>query len=85
MATSKSTTVNNYWITSDLVECIYDTAIKQNKPPGVHIPVLPYEEFHASNPDYVFYMLGIMLKKLWRKRRNIWAIQNTGLHIPSVR
>ena len=53
-ATSKSTTVNNYFgITSDLVECIYDTTpIKQNKfSPGVHIPVLPYEEFHARNTD----------------------------------
>ena len=55
-ATSKSTTVANYFgITPDLVECIYDTTpIKQNKySPGVHIPVLPYEQFHESNPDYV--------------------------------
>ena len=55
-ATSKSTTVTNYFgITPDLVECIYDTTpIKQNKySPGMHIPVLPYEQFHDSNPDYV--------------------------------
>jgi len=55
-ATSKSTTVTNYFgITPDLVECIYDiTPIKQNKfSPGVHIPVLSYEQFHKSNPDYV--------------------------------
>ena len=55
-ATSKSTTVANYFgITPDLVECIYDTTtIKQNKfSPGMHIPVLPYEQFHESNPDYV--------------------------------
>ena len=55
-ATSKSTTVTNYFgITSDLVEAIYDTTpIKQNKfSPGAHIPVLPYVEFHKSNPDYV--------------------------------
>jgi methylation protein EvaC len=55
-ATSKSTTVTNYFgITPDLVECIYDTTpIKQNTfSPGVHIPVLPYEQFHESNPDYV--------------------------------
>ena len=55
-ATSKSTTVANYFgITPDLVECIYDTTpIKQNKfSPGMHIPVLPYEQFHDSNPDYV--------------------------------
>jgi len=55
-ATSKSTTVANYFgITPDLVECIYDTTpIKQNKfSPGMRIPVLPYEQFHQSNPDYV--------------------------------
>lgn len=55
-ATSKSTTVTNYFgITPDLIECIYDTTpIKQNKlSPGKHIPVLPYEQFRLSNPDYV--------------------------------
>jgi methylation protein EvaC len=55
-ATSKSTTVTNYFgITPELVESIYDTTpIKQNKlSPGVHIPVLPYEQFQESNPDYV--------------------------------
>ena len=55
-ATSKSTTVANYFgITPDLVECIFDTTpIKQNKfSPGMRIPVLPYEQFHQSNPDYV--------------------------------
>ena len=55
-ATSKSTTVTNYFgITPDLVECIYDTTpIKQNKfSPGAHIPVLPYDQFRVSDPDYV--------------------------------
>ena len=55
-ATSKSTTVINYFgITSDLIECIYDTTpIKHNKfSPGAHIPVLPYEEFRDSDPDFV--------------------------------
>ena len=55
-ATSKSTTVANYFgITPDLIECIYDTTpIKQNKfSPGMHIPVLPYEQFRESDPDYV--------------------------------
>ena len=55
-ATSKSTTVTNYFgITPDLVECIYATTpIKQNKlSPGAHIPVLPYDQFRDSNPDYV--------------------------------
>ena len=56
VATSKSTTVTNYFgITPDLIECIYDTTpIKQNKlSPGAHIPVLPYDQFRQSNPDYV--------------------------------
>ncbi len=55
-ATSKSTTVTNYFgITTDLVECIYDTTpIKQNKlSPGANIPVLPYDQFRESDPDYV--------------------------------
>ena len=55
-ATSKSTTVTNYFgITSELVECIYDTTkIKHNKfSPGAHLPVLPYEQFRDSDPDYV--------------------------------
>ena len=55
-ATSKSTTVTNYFgITPDLVECIYDTTpIKQNKlSPGAHIPILPYDQFRESDPDYV--------------------------------
>jgi len=55
-ATSKSTTVTNYFgITPELVECIYDTTpIKQNKlSPGAHLPVLPYEQFQESNADYV--------------------------------
>ena len=55
-ATAKSTTVTNYFgITPDLVECIYDTTpIKQNKlSPGAHIPVLPYDQFRESDPDYV--------------------------------
>jgi methylation protein EvaC len=55
-ATSKSTTVTNYFgITPELIECIYDTTpIKQNKfSPGKHIPVLPYDQFRESNPDYV--------------------------------
>jgi methylation protein EvaC len=55
-ATSKSTTVSNYFgITSELVNAIYDTTpIKHNTfSPGAHIPVLPYDEFHQSDPDYV--------------------------------
>ena len=55
-ATSKSTTVNNYFnINSELIECIYDTTpIKHNTfTPGTNIPVVPYDGFHKSDPDYV--------------------------------
>ena len=55
-ATSKSTTVANYFgISPELIDCIYDTTpIKQNKySPGAHIPVLPYDQFRDSKPDYV--------------------------------
>ena len=55
-ATSKSTTVNNYFgIGPDLIDCIYDiTPTKIGRvTPGKHIPVLDYSNFHASSPDYV--------------------------------
>lgn len=55
-ATSKSTTVINYFgITPQLLECIYDTTpIKQNTfSPGANIPILPYDDFRKSDPDYV--------------------------------
>jgi methylation protein EvaC len=53
-ATSKSTTVLNYCgIGPDLINFISDTTpIKQGKySPGVHIPVLPYEELKNGYPD----------------------------------
>jgi len=71
-ATSKSTTVNNYFgITSELVECIYDnTPIKQNKvSPGAHIPVLPYEQFRSSNPDYVLLFAWNHAKEIMEKEK----------------
>jgi methylation protein EvaC len=54
-ATSKSTTITNYCeITSDLIDCIYDsTPIKQGKfNPGTHIPIRPHQEFKENYPDY---------------------------------
>jgi methylation protein EvaC len=54
-ATSKSTTVLNYCqIGPDLIEYISDsTPIKQGKfTPGMHIPVVAPERFHAEPPDY---------------------------------
>jgi len=71
-ATSKSTTVTNYFgINPALIECIYDTTpIKQNKySPGVHIPVLPYEQFRESNPDYVLLFAWNHAEEIMNKER----------------
>jgi methylation protein EvaC len=54
-ATSKSTTVTNFCgIGPELVEFISDTTPgKQGKlSPGVHIPVMPYQQFIDTPPDY---------------------------------
>ncbi len=54
-ATSKSTTILNYSnIRSNLIESISDTTpLKQHKySPGVHIPIIPYEDFVKEPPDY---------------------------------
>ena len=54
-ATSKSTTIINYCgITSDHLDCIYDTTpIKQGKySPGAHIPIKAHDGFKDDYPDY---------------------------------
>ena len=54
-ATSKSTTILNYCnIDSNLIKYICDTTpIKQGKySPGMHIPIVPYEDFLAKYPEY---------------------------------
>lgn len=88
-ATSKSTTVTNYFgITTDLVECIYDTTpIKQNKfSPGAHIPVLPYEQFHSSDPDYVLLFAWNHAAEIMDKEKNFMAAgRNWITYIPSVK
>lgn len=68
-ATSKSTTVLNYCgITPNQIEFISDTTpIKQGKySPGSHIPVLPYERFKESYPDYAL-LFG------WNHSKEIFA------------
>jgi len=88
-ATSKSTTVANYFgITPDLVECIYDTTpIKQNKfSPGVHIPVLPYEQFHDSNPDYVLLFAWNHAAEIMDKEKDYMSNSRYWItYIPKVR
>jgi methylation protein EvaC len=71
-ATSKSTTVTNYFgINPELVECIYDTTpIKQNKySPGAHIPVLSYDQFRDSNPDYVLLFAWNHAEEIMQKEK----------------
>lgn len=88
-ATSKSTTVTNYFgITPDLVECIYDTTpIKHNKlSPGAHIPVLPYEQFHSSNPDYVLLFAWNHAAEIMEKEKDYMADGRHWItYIPSVK
>ena len=72
-ATSKSTTVTNYFgINSELIECIYDTTpIKQNKfSPGMHIPVLPYNQFRESDPDYVLLFAWNHATEIMKKEKD---------------
>jgi methylation protein EvaC len=88
-ATSKSTTVTNYFgITSDLVECIYDTTpIKQNKfSPGAHIPVLPYDQFRESDPDYVLLFAWNHATEIMKKESDYMANNRYWItYIPNVK
>ena len=88
-ATSKSTTVTNYFgITPDLVECIYDTTpIKQNKlSPGAHIPVLPYDQFRDSNPDYVLLFAWNHATEIMKKEQDYMGRDRHWItYIPAVK
>ena len=88
-ATSKSTTVINYFgITSNLIECIYDTTpIKHNKfSPGAHIPVLPYEEFRDSNPDYVLLFAWNHAAEIMKKEEDYMSQDRHWItYIPEVK
>ena len=88
-ATSKSTTVTNYFgITTELVECIFDTTpIKQNKlSPGAHIPVLPYDQFRKSNPDYVLLFAWNHAIEIFEKEKDYMKDGKKWItYIPEVR
>ena len=87
-ATSKSTTVTNYFgINPELVECIYDTTpIKQNKfSPGAHIPVLPYDQFRDSNPDYVLLFAWNHAEEIMQKEKDFMGNNRHWItYIPDV-
>ncbi len=88
-ATSKSTTVTNYvGITPDLVKCIYDTTpIKHYTfSPGVKIPILPYEKFRNSDPDYVLLFAWNHLKEIQEKEKDfVVGDKKWILYIPEVK
>ena len=88
-ATSKSTTVANYFgLTPELVECIYDTTpIKQNKySPGAHIPVLPYDQFRKSNPDYVLLFAWNHAEEIMKKETDYMESNRHWItYIPEVK
>jgi len=87
-ATSKSTTVTNFFgIGPELIECIFDTTpIKQNKfSPGVHIPILPYEGFHKSNPDYVLLFAWNHAKEIMSKEKSYMKDKKWITYIPEVK
>ena len=72
-ATSKSTTVTNYFgITPSLVSSIYDTTVAKHNTfsPGVGIPVRPYEEFQESDPDYVLLFAWNHAKEIMEKEKD---------------
>ena len=87
-ATSKSTTVTNYFgISPELVECIYDTTpIKQNKySPGAHIPVLPYDQFRDSDPDYVLLFAWNHAEEIMKKESDYMGNDRRWItYIPNV-
>ena len=87
-ATSKSTTVTNYFgISPNLVECIYDnTPIKQNTfSPGAHIPVLPYEQFRESNPDYVLLFAWNHSAEIMEKEKDYMKNRHWINYVPHVK
>lgn len=88
-ATSKSTTVLNYCgIGPDLINYISDTTpIKQGKlSPGVHIPVVPYETFKNTPPDYAVLLAWNHAEEIMANERDYVA--NGGkwiVHVPEVK
>ena len=88
-ATSKSTTVTNYFkITPDLIDAIFDTTpIKHNTlSPGVQIPVLPYELFRHSDPDYVLLFAWNHAEEIMEKEKDFMSLGRKWiLYIPKVR
>jgi methylation protein EvaC len=88
-ATSKSTTVLNYCgIGPDLIEYICDTTpIKQGKlSPGVHIPVVPYQTFKNTPPDYAVLLAWNHAEEIMAKEKEYLAAGGKWIvHVPEVK
>ena len=88
-ATSKSTTVLNYCgIGPDLIEYICDTTpIKQGKlSPGMHIPIVPYENFKNNPPDYAVLLAWNHAEEIMAKEKEYVAAGGKWIvHVPEVK
>jgi len=88
-ATSKSTTVTNYFgISASHVDFICDTTpTKQFKyTPGVHIPVLPHSEFLQAEKDFVLLFAWNHAKEIMQKEKEHMAQTKTKwiMYVPNV-
>ena len=88
-ATSKSTTILNYCnIDKNLIECIYDTTpLKQGKfSPGMHIPIVKWEDFSSNMPDYTFLFAWNHLDEIMKKEMDYTKSGRKWItHIPKVK
>jgi methylation protein EvaC len=88
-ATSKSTTILNYCgIGPDLIEYISDTTpIKQGKfTPGMHIPVVPHQEFKDNPPDYAVLFAWNHAEEIMAKEKEFMAGGGKWIvHVPEVK
>ena len=88
-ATSKSTTILNYCgIGPNSIEYICDTTpVKQGKlTPGMHIPVVPHEDFVRDRPDVAFLFAWNHAEEVLSNEQDFWARGGRWLtHVPTVR
>jgi len=88
-ATSKSTTILNFCnIGPDLIDYICDTTpIKQGKlSPGMHIPIVPYEEFKNNPPKFAFLFAWNHADEILEKEKNFYSLGGKWIvHVPEVK
>ncbi len=71
-ATAKSTTVLNYCkIGNDLIDCIFDTSTEKigKYSPGMHIPILPMQDFKKSYFDCAYLFAWNHKKEIYEKEK----------------